>query len=319
MDRAGNKYYFCFVFVVSMFFYANVFAETILLKSGKKIDADITEKTEQYIKIDLAGVPLTYFYEDIDTIDGEKIFPGQKNKVEDVVASIQSGLKIIDVKNSDKIKNPNKNSIIYYKKGNISEAKITRRVKDEIFLEASSEGIEMGINIADIDRIETVVPGLLNNLFVNEQHGINMAGPKDWVMITPDSGYYREAIKWSNSQLVYFHKNPIEDYRLQGKIDPFISIVVDGFHPFINTAWDYAKQRASLSPRAQTAGPEDVEINGRKWVKLDIQFEEPYMRQVNYFLLRDKNILWISFGDTPDNFMRQLPVFEAAFNSLVLS
>lgn len=48
-----------------------VFAETILLKSGKTIDGKIVEKTDKYIKIDFDGIPLTYYFEDIQSIDGQ--------------------------------------------------------------------------------------------------------------------------------------------------------------------------------------------------------------------------------------------------------
>ncbi|MCK5393552.1 MAG: ankyrin repeat domain-containing protein, partial [Candidatus Omnitrophica bacterium] len=50
-----------------------VFAETIVLKSGKKIEGKIIEKTEEYIKTNLYGVDLTYYLDDIATIDG-KVF-----------------------------------------------------------------------------------------------------------------------------------------------------------------------------------------------------------------------------------------------------
>lgn len=50
-----------------------IFAETIILKSGQKIEGKIVEKTKEYVKIDFYGVVLTYFFNEIDSIDGEKI------------------------------------------------------------------------------------------------------------------------------------------------------------------------------------------------------------------------------------------------------
>lgn len=44
------------------------FPETIILKSGNKIEGKIIERTDKYIKIDFEGVPLTYFPEDIESI-----------------------------------------------------------------------------------------------------------------------------------------------------------------------------------------------------------------------------------------------------------
>ena len=46
------------------------FAETIVFKSGKTVEADIIEKRDEYIKIDIAGIPLMYYFDEIETIDG---------------------------------------------------------------------------------------------------------------------------------------------------------------------------------------------------------------------------------------------------------
>lgn len=55
---------------ISLCFPALIFAETIVLKSGKIVGGKIIEKTDKYIKIDRYGVPITYFFDEIDTIDG---------------------------------------------------------------------------------------------------------------------------------------------------------------------------------------------------------------------------------------------------------
>lgn len=52
-----------------------IFAETIVLKSGKTIEAKIIERRDEYIKIEYYGVPLTYFFDEIESIDGEKPVP----------------------------------------------------------------------------------------------------------------------------------------------------------------------------------------------------------------------------------------------------
>jgi tetratricopeptide (TPR) repeat protein len=43
-----------------------VFAETIVLKSGKSVEGKLLEKTDKYIKIDFYGVPLTFFNEEVE-------------------------------------------------------------------------------------------------------------------------------------------------------------------------------------------------------------------------------------------------------------
>lgn len=47
-------------------------AETVALKSGKTIEGKITEKTDKYIKIDFDGTPLTFFLDEIESIDEKK-------------------------------------------------------------------------------------------------------------------------------------------------------------------------------------------------------------------------------------------------------
>lgn len=48
-----------------------VFAETIILKSGQKVEGKILEKTDKAVKIDFYGVPIKYNLEDIESIDGK--------------------------------------------------------------------------------------------------------------------------------------------------------------------------------------------------------------------------------------------------------
>ncbi|MBN3040323.1 MAG: hypothetical protein JW867_04285 [Candidatus Omnitrophica bacterium] len=57
-------------------------AETIILKTGKSLDADINERTDEYIIVDFQGIPLKYSLADIDTIDGKKQAITQKPETE---------------------------------------------------------------------------------------------------------------------------------------------------------------------------------------------------------------------------------------------
>jgi len=52
---------------------SSLFAETIVLKSGKTVEAKIIEKNNDSIKVDLYGTSLTYYLEDIESIDGKSI------------------------------------------------------------------------------------------------------------------------------------------------------------------------------------------------------------------------------------------------------
>mgnify|MGYP001583044285 CR=1 FL=1 len=59
-----------FLLGISLFFQYSVLAETIILKSGQKIDAKIKGRNSKYIIIDLKGVTLTYLRDDIESIEG---------------------------------------------------------------------------------------------------------------------------------------------------------------------------------------------------------------------------------------------------------
>ena len=47
-----------------------VFGETVYLKSGKKVEGKIVDKGADYIKVDMGGMTLTYYQEDIDRVEG---------------------------------------------------------------------------------------------------------------------------------------------------------------------------------------------------------------------------------------------------------
>lgn len=58
--------------IITIFFilYLSAFcsAEMIILKSGRTLEGKITEKTDQYVKVDYEGVSLTYYWDDIESV-----------------------------------------------------------------------------------------------------------------------------------------------------------------------------------------------------------------------------------------------------------
>jgi len=54
-----------------IFFSSICWAETIYLKNGTKVEGKIVEKTEQQVKVDISGITLTYFTDEIDRIEDE--------------------------------------------------------------------------------------------------------------------------------------------------------------------------------------------------------------------------------------------------------
>ena len=59
------KKYFIIVFLLST---SLAFAETITLKSGRVLEGEVLERTDDYVKIDFKGVGLTFYADEIDTI-----------------------------------------------------------------------------------------------------------------------------------------------------------------------------------------------------------------------------------------------------------
>lgn len=57
----------CLLIIVSLFYYS-VCADTVYLKNSKKVEGKVIEKTDEYIKIDFMGTPLTYWMNEIEKI-----------------------------------------------------------------------------------------------------------------------------------------------------------------------------------------------------------------------------------------------------------
>jgi hypothetical protein len=54
--------------VLSSFFLSLGFSETILLKSGQKVEGRVIEKTDKYVKLDFFGVDLIYYNDEVASI-----------------------------------------------------------------------------------------------------------------------------------------------------------------------------------------------------------------------------------------------------------
>jgi hypothetical protein len=80
---------------MSLFLTTPVFAETIILKSGKTVEGKIIEKTDKYIKMDMEGVAITYFIIEIEKIGGEQLTSPQSSNIQEtksMQADIQSNI-----------------------------------------------------------------------------------------------------------------------------------------------------------------------------------------------------------------------------------
>lgn len=59
--------------LLTFLFFNNLLAETVVLKSGKTVEGKITETTDKYIKVDFQGVGITYYLDEIASIDGQAV------------------------------------------------------------------------------------------------------------------------------------------------------------------------------------------------------------------------------------------------------
>ncbi|MDD5595888.1 MAG: hypothetical protein PHY94_06575 [Candidatus Omnitrophica bacterium] len=91
----ADKKSFILLLVLTMSFPALSFAETIILKSGQKIEGKITERTDKYIAVDIAGTLQPYFIEDIESIDGQKPFLSKENEYKVAMAPELQNLKTL--------------------------------------------------------------------------------------------------------------------------------------------------------------------------------------------------------------------------------
>lgn len=106
-----------FVFMGVLFLSVSfVCAEAIVLKSGKTIEGKLLEKTDEYIKIDFQGVPLRYYFDEIDSIDGVKQSP---SSVEAKKLSQENNLPAVY---TNPAKEYLKLGVACYNQGNLSQA-----------------------------------------------------------------------------------------------------------------------------------------------------------------------------------------------------
>lgn len=62
-----------FIFSILLFLSSPVFADSIVMKSGEVVEADIIERDAQKIVVEIEGVRLPYFLSDIEKINNESI------------------------------------------------------------------------------------------------------------------------------------------------------------------------------------------------------------------------------------------------------
>ncbi|MCF7908269.1 MAG: hypothetical protein K9L86_05320 [Candidatus Omnitrophica bacterium] len=69
MDK---KYIVTLALLICLSLAIPAFSEVLVLKSGKSVEGKYLRKTDKSIVVDIEGVPITYYFDEIETIDGVK-------------------------------------------------------------------------------------------------------------------------------------------------------------------------------------------------------------------------------------------------------
>ncbi|MDD4183552.1 MAG: DUF6263 family protein [Candidatus Omnitrophica bacterium] len=135
-------------------FYFFSFAETVVLKSGKTIEGKIIEKTDKSIKVDIEGISLTYYLDNIESIDGKKIATASVENTDSKKAVIAPGNELALVNSEgNKIKlrfNAKKGESYQYRIA--MEQKISQAIMEQEQYIDQTLTIGFKISIEDVDK-----------------------------------------------------------------------------------------------------------------------------------------------------------------------
>ena len=121
-----------------LFTTANVFGSVVQMISGKVVNGEIVERNDESIKIDTGlGIPVTYYLDEIRTIDGKPVAPVEEKQVKEVEAP-----KVVETpKEVETLKKTEKTDVIATMETpkTVKPAKATTSAKDI----ATLEGIDL--------------------------------------------------------------------------------------------------------------------------------------------------------------------------------
>lgn len=82
------------IILIALSLITPAFAETIFLKSGKTIEGKLIERTDKYIKIDFEGVPLTYYFDEIEKVENSSLKTSPTEPAENIYVNEKYGIKM---------------------------------------------------------------------------------------------------------------------------------------------------------------------------------------------------------------------------------
>ncbi len=131
--KKKNKIWFfgIILYLINLFISGLCIAETIVLKSGDRIEANIIEKTDKFITIDYKGISISYYIFEVKSINGEdvsmpaaSVILGEQGKPKaetapSALGSVDSEVAKIDIISPEMYL---KRGVAYYSKGNFNQA-----------------------------------------------------------------------------------------------------------------------------------------------------------------------------------------------------
>lgn len=168
-----------------------LFAETIVLKSGKKMEGKIIEKTNKYLKIDFYGVPLACYFDEIESINGEPI---KVMSYEEMASSATKESQTFLENNSNSALGYNQRGVAYRMQGNHNDAIILFTKAIEINPQYAEAYLNRGLSYAssEFKKNEQAMSDFNKSIELNPKDNFFVYLSRGSLYY--DKGNYRQAI-----------------------------------------------------------------------------------------------------------------------------
>lgn len=176
------------VFLICLLLPAVIHAETIVLRSGKSIEGTLLEKTADSVKLDIGGAVLTYYLDDIETIDGKKVAaaPQQDKKKTNL---------IIEIVNPEYSKAPDKNQNVL-----ITDTSSIEDMLKKINYYYATHEFDKAIELGELALTKTEDKALRAQLYFGLSSNYLEKGIGPFAENNDDS-YYKKSIEYAKKSL----------------------------------------------------------------------------------------------------------------------
>ncbi|MBU2103044.1 MAG: hypothetical protein ABH865_01830 [Candidatus Omnitrophota bacterium] len=187
-------------FIIFLLLPVAIFAETITLKSGKTVEGMILEKTNDSLKIDIEGIPLTYYFDDIEAINGEKI--KEVPKKQDLMADkSKKQTLVIDIVNSEYMKAPNINDNI-----EITDTSTVEDIFKKINYHYANREFDKAIELCELALTKTNDRELTARIYFSLSSHYLEKGIQPYLKNKDDS-FYKKSLEFAKKSLEVFSTN----------------------------------------------------------------------------------------------------------------